>query len=113
MQARVREATNAPFIKQLNDALIRLFGLTPTAIPRAYPRIWQAISRHAGSIRGRTISDHEAELRYVDPPTQLEPFDVVLFGHRATLLAMLEYAGQPGEVTVERDAEGPVFRMRW
>ena len=103
---------DGPALGPLTAGLVRIFGLDPHSIVRAFPRLWNAVTKHAGTMHGVVGRDQEAYLEHRDPPLHLEHFGVLLLSNRASLLTMLDYVKRPGTVDVE---DGPPLRfvIRW
>lgn len=105
-----------PFVKGLFDTTVRLFGLGPAPIYKAFGRAWSGISRHAGVMRVEEVSDTALVVRFDELPMDEPELDLFVFGFRATFQGVIEVAGVRGDVAdpiFDRATASATYRARW
>lgn len=106
-----------PFVKGLFDTTVRLFGLGPAPIYKAFARAWNSgISRHAGTMSVEDAADTSLVVRLAELPMDEKELDLFVFGFRATFQGVIDVAGVRGDVaepTFDRATASATYRARW
>lgn len=95
--------------------LIRLFGLNPRGVLKAYIRAWATVTRDLGRWELGTLEERRAELRFCDVPDAARRSLGLRAMHQGSLRAVVEVAskGATAECEIPED-DGPiVWHLGW
>lgn len=113
-RATMRAAARAPFLGNLVQGAISLFGATPGALVRMLPRSWAAFTRNAGHFSVELAADgRSAAVRCEHVPETLTSSRAYVLGWRGFFQGLCSIAGQEGDARVSREARAILAHVAW
>jgi hypothetical protein len=108
---------NQPLVKSVFEGTLRVFGISPGAVLRMFPKSWAMISSGCGVVSTEgEISGAGTVLQVRELPIEEPNIDLFVTGFRATFQGIIDVLKRPGEVELrsfERGARRSTYVATW
>ena len=115
--AHFASTVNQPLVKSVFEGTLRVFGISPGAVLRMFPKSWAMISSGCGVVSTEgEISESGTLLVVSELPIEEPHIDLFVKGFRATFQGIIDVLKRPGEVELtsfERAARRSTYVARW